>query len=293
MADNSDVKKELEKAIEDGVKLFKVYKRMSNKFQEDQKILMNSPELKRELANLKKNYEEKVKIAKADKNATSTTTTLKSLKNTYDKQLNLIQKKSELSEIYLVNYDKKFLKEKEHIRKLKKIILSKIKEAFSELKARMRDVDFNKLEKDIRESQYQISKNKAITFKTLMNHLNSGQVSENVAKTTKQIDELMTIGNIVNRKKQMEIGIKQKEIQNLMENYEKTNKLSKESVKKEITKLVKSLNGISNANEKEAVTTKIDRLSRSLQNEMTERQRKIKYDIQTKIKQLQKLEKSS
>jgi hypothetical protein len=293
MADNSDVKKELEKAIEDGVKLFKVYKRMSNKFQEDQKILMNSPELKRELANLKKNYEEKVKIAKADKNATSTTTTLKSLKNTYDKQLNLIQKKSELSEIYLVNYDKKFLKEKEHIRKLKKIILSKIKEAFSELKARMRDVDFNKLEKDIRESQYQISKNKAITFKTLMNHLNSGQVSENVAKTTKQIDELMTIGNIVNRKKQMEIGIKQKEIQKLMENYEKTNKLSKESVKKEITKLVKSLNGISNANEKEAVTTKIDRLSRSLQNEMTERQRKIKYDIQTKIKQLQKLEKSS
>ena len=293
MADNSDVKKELEKAIEAGVNLFKVYKRMSNKFQEDQKILMNSPELKRELANLKKNYEEKVKIAKADKNATSTTTTLKSLKNTYDKQLNLIQKKSELSEIYLVNYDKKFLKEKEHIRKLKKIILSKIKEAFSELKARMRDVDFNKLEKDIRESRYQISKNKAITFKTLMNHLNSGQVSENVAKTTKQIDELMTIGNIVNRKKQMEIGIKQKEIQKLMENYEKTNKLSKESVKKEITKLVKSLNGISNANEKEAVTTKIDRLSRSLQNEMTERQRKIKYDIQTKIKQLQKLEKSS
>lgn len=152
--------------------------------------------------------------------------------------------------------------------------------------------DFKQLDKDIRETQYEVSSNKAITFNTLMNHLKSGEISEEVAKTTKKIDELMTIGNIVNRKKRMEIGIKQKEIEKLLKNYEKTNKLSKESVKKEITKLVKSLNRISNAKEKEEVTTKIDRLSRSLKNEMTERQRKIKYDIQIKRQELKELEKS-
>ena len=90
----------------------------------------------------------------------------------------------------------------------------------------------------------------------------------------------------------MEIGIKHKEIKKLVKNYEKTNKLSKESVKKDITNLVKSLNRISNAKDKEAVTTKIDKLSRSLKNEMTERQRKIKYDIQIKRQELHELVKS-
>lgn len=192
----------------------------------------------------------------------------------------------------LVNSNKEFLKKKETLRNLKKIILSKIKKAFSQLKDRMSADDFKKLDKDIRETQYEVSSNKAITFKTLMNHLKSGEISEEVAKNTKKIDELMTIENIVNRKKRMEIGIKQKEIEKLSKNYEKTNKLAKESVKKEITKLVKSLNRISNAKEKEKVTTKIDRLSRSLKNEMTERQRKIKYDIQIKKQELNKLVKS-
>jgi hypothetical protein len=197
-----------------------------------------------------------------------------------------------LSEVYLVNSDKEFLKKKEQIRKVKKDVLSSIKTLLSELKEKMDKDTFNKLLKKILSSSYELSNTKRITFKTLMHHLESGEVSNQVAKTVKKIDELMTTGNVVNRKKQMEIGIKQKEIQNLMENYEKTNKLSKESVKKEITKLVKSLNGISNAKEKEAVTTKIDRLSRSLQNEMTERERKIKYDIQIKTQELKELEKS-
>lgn len=295
MASNSDVKKiikQLEEAIENGFELFKIYKEISEKFQEEQKILMNSPVLIREFANLKKEYEKKVKVAKEDKNATSTTATLKSLKNTYDKDLNFIQKKSELSEIYLVNYDKKFLKEKEKIRKVKKKVLSSINILLSELKDRMSGDAFNKLLENIFKSSYNLSDKKRISFKTLMHHLESGEISEEIAKNTKKIDELMTVGNVVNRKKRMEIGIKQKEIQKLLENYEKTNKLSKESVKKEITNLVKSLNRISNAKKKEEVTTKIDRLSRSLKNEMTERQRKIKYDIQIKRQELKELVKS-
>ena len=56
---------------------------------------------------------------------------------------------------------------------------------------------------------------------------------------------------------------------------------------------MKSLNRINNAKKKEEVTTKIDRLSRSLKNEMTERERKIKYDIQIKTQELKELQESS
>ena len=314
MAGNSDVKelvKELKEAIEDGVELFKVYKEISEDFQKLQKKLMNNEELKKISANLKQKYDEE-KIAKrrdilkrrqnkklsdsdiklSNSLNSELETKEKDLNNKYEKELKKRKEAHEkLSEIYLVNSDKKFLKEKEKIREEKKRILSRIKIALSDLK-NTNEAAFKKIIKDIYKSTYPVSDKKQITFKKLLNHLESGQVSENVAKTTKKIDELMTIGNVVNRKKKMEIGIKQKEIQKLLENYEKTNKLSKESVKKEITNLVKSLNRITNAKKKEEVTTKIDRLSRSLKNEMTERERKIKYDIQIKMQELKKLQAS-
>jgi len=219
MADNSNVKKiveQLEEAIENGFELFKIYKEISKKFQEDQKILMNSPVLKREFANLKKEYEKKVKVAKEDKNATSKTATRISLKNKYEKNLGLIQKKIELSEIYLVNYDKKFLREKKKISDKKKIILKNILEIGKEIRSLMvKKEDFLKFINRIQKRKYDVLDGKTISFKTLMHHLESGQVSENVAKTTKKIDELMTIGNVINRKKRMENGIKQKEIEKL------------------------------------------------------------------------------
>lgn len=304
MTDNSDVKKlvvQLEKAIKDGLNLFKIYKKMSKEFQEGRKILTNNKDFEKDLKNkinsIKLQRNKLFKKTEENKNMPNKSKAAKLLELANEekrlKSKEYRQEYKNMVEKSLVNSNKKFLKEKEHIRKLKKIILSKIKKAFSQLKNRMSDDDFKQLEKDIRESPYQISNNKAITFQTLMNHLKSGEISEEVAKTTKQIDELMTIGNVVNRKKRMEIGIKQKEIEKLVKNYEKTNKLSKESVKKEIKKLVKSLNGISDAKKKEEVTTKIDRLSRSLKNEMTERQRKIKYDIKTKMQELNKLQESS
>jgi hypothetical protein len=238
----------LNREIQKGVDLFKLYKKMSKEFQNRQIILRNSTELLMEFDKLKKKYIKDVEAAaKREKNTTLREAGLETLKKTYDKQLKIIKEKSEESEKKLVNSEKKFLKGKEKINNVKKIILSNIKKAFSQLKDRMSGDNFKQLDKDIRETLYEVSSNKAITFDTLMHHLKSGEISEEVAKTTKKIDELMTIGNIVNRKKRMEIGIKQKEIEKLSKNYEKTNKLAKESVKKEITKLVKSLNGISKA----------------------------------------------
>ena len=62
MADNSNdiksYKEKLEKAIEDGVELFKHYKEISKDFQNMQKKLMNNQELKKISANLKQKYDE-------------------------------------------------------------------------------------------------------------------------------------------------------------------------------------------------------------------------------------------
>lgn len=296
-------------AIKSGVDLFNEYKELSKEFQEQQQILTNNRELKKESANLIQKYGEEMKFINAKRKGTKNLiSTLPAhvierqlkkednaeiaLKNKYEKNLGLINKKSKISEIYLVNSDKKFLKEKKKITDRKKIILKNILEIGKEIRSKMDTEEFKKFVNKTLKLRFKVFNGKIISFDTLMHHLSSGEVSDEVSKTTKQIDELMTIGNVINRKKRMEIGIKQKEIEKLVKNYEKTEKLSKELVKKEITKLVKSLNGISNAKEKEAVTTKIDRLSRSLKNEMTERERKIKYDIQIKTQELKELEKS-
>jgi len=90
----------------------------------------------------------------------------------------------------------------------------------------------------------------------------------------------------------MNIGIKQKEIEYWSKEYEKINKLSKNSEEKEIKKLVKSLNGISDKTEKERITTKIDQLSKSLKNKIR-KQKQIKRELKLKEKQLKKLQKSS
>ena len=282
----------LNREIQKGVELFISYKKMSKEFQNRQIIVRNSTELLMEFNKLKKKYIKDVEAAKTEKNTTLREAGLETLKKTYDKQLKIIKEKSEESEKKLVNSEKKFLKGKENIRKLKKIILTKILDIGKEIRSKM-GKDFDEFINRFQKRRYEVLDGKKISFDTLIHHLNSGEISEEVAKTTKQIDKLMTVGNVVNRKKKMEIGIKQKEIEKLLKNYEKTNKLSKESVKKEITELVKSLNGINNAKEKEEVTTKIDRLSKSLQNEMTERQRKINSDIKIKMQELKELEKSS
>ena len=268
--------------IESGVELFKKYKTIS-------KIYLNTQiDIKKNINNKLEQINEKRKeiaIRKTEKNT--------KLSNMLNAELKNKKKRyEEISETTLVDIEKTFLKEKQKINKQKKKILSNILEIGKKIQSYMNINDFKDFIKRMYKRKYEVLDGKTITFKTLMHHLESGQVSENVAKTTKKIDELMTIGNIVNRKKRMEIGIKQKEIQKLVKNYEKTNKLSKESVKKDITNLVKSLNRISNAKDKEAVTTKIDKLSRSLKNEMTERQRKIKYDIQIKRQELHELVKS-
>jgi hypothetical protein len=284
MADNKDVKKlmgKLRDSIDSGIELFKQYKEMSKVYSNTQ------TDIKKNLDNKLKNINErKINKALTEKN--------KKLSNMLNIKLENSKKHyKEISETTLVDTNKSFLKYKKEIRIAKKKILSNILKIETQLRKIMDLSDFKKLIERLYKTKYEVSNSKTITFKTLLHHLESGQVSENVAKTVKQIEELGSIKNVTNRKKQMEIGIKKKEIEKLLKEYNKTNKISKELIEKEITKLVKSLNRINNAKEKEKITTKIDKLSRSLQNEMTNKERKIKYEIQIKMQELKELEKSS
>ena len=199
---------------------------MSKEFQNRQIIVRNSTELLMEFDKLKKKYIKDVEAAKTEKNTTLREAGLETLKKIYDKQLKIIKEKSEESEKKLVNSEKKFLKGKENIRKLKKIILTNILDIGKEIRSKM-GKDFDAFINRFQKRRYEVLDGKKISFDTLIHHLKSGEISEEVAKTTKQIDKLMTVGNVVNRKKKMEIGIKQKEI-------ERNRKIIKKNMKTQI-----------------------------------------------------------
>ena len=152
---------------------------------------------------------------------------------------------------------------------------------------------YNKLLKNILSSSYELSDTKRITFKTLMHHLESGEISNQVAKTTTKIDELKTINNVINRKKKMDIGIKQKEIEKLLKESEKIMESLKELAatkfpnKKEITnKDIESLL-------KEKYSKENSPEFRKIINKLSSELRILNGKIQTKMKELQKIQSSS
>ena len=225
MANSSDVKlltTELEQAIKDGVDLFKYYKAQSNDFQEKKdfekyfknklnKVLGRRIGISKRKLGPKKLGESDIKLSNLlNSELANKEKDLKSEKNKYEKN----------PEEYIVNSTKKFLKEKEKIRKEKIRILSRIKLALSQLKKNMIAPDIKKYIKYIYDQRYNIADNKQITFKKLMNHLESGEITEEASKKTKQIDELKTINNIEYRKSEIEYEInklkknKEKKLQN-------------------------------------------------------------------------------
>lgn len=244
--------------IESGVELFKKYKTIS-------KIYLKTK------IDIKKN-------------------TNKKLSNMLNSELQNKRKKyEEISESTLVNSEKIFLKEKQKINVEKKKILSNILEIGKQIKSYMSVEEFKKFVNIILKQKYEVLDGKKISFDTLIHHLKSGGISEEVAKTTKQIDELMTTGNIVNRKKKMEIGILKKEIENLLIDYDTTMKSlkklvatkfpNKEITNEDIESLLKKKYSKENSPE---FREKIYNLASKL--------KKYNSEVKIKMKQLEKLE---
>ena len=296
MTDSNELK-ELENVIESGFELFKEYKEISKEYKEQRQletnyifdnILKSELELirnKRKGLNARTNLPTEIKVKKIlqlaneEKRVKS-----KQYRESYEK----------MTELSLVNSNKKFLKEKEKIRKIKKKILTSIKTILSQLKKKIDDKDFRQLVKDIYKTTYPLSNGKKITFKTLMHHLESGEISEEVAKAknTKQIDQLESIKNIANRKKQMEIGITKKEIEKLLKEYDKTLESLKKiaAIKfpnKEITN-----NDISSLLEKKYNKENSEEYKKII-NKLGSQFKKLNFEVQIKIKKLEKLQESS
>lgn len=279
----------LNRAIQEGVKLFNDYKNLSKDFQKEQKYLTTKfRDQKKEMDEINKR---RTGIAKRKLSKALTQDQIK-LANLLNQELkekqNEIKNLDKKSESAFVKINKIFLKEKEKIRKIKKKVLKNILDIGKEIRSLMDPKEFKKFIDRIYKRRYEVLNGKTISFKTLLHHLESAEVTENVAKKQKKIDDLMSIRNIINRKKKMEIGIKKKEIEYLLKEYKKTEKISKNSVEKEIKKLVKSLNGISDKNEKEKTTLEIDSLAKSLKNKL-DKQKQIKLQLKFKEEQLQRL----
>ena len=305
MADNSRVKKlveQLEKAIKDGLNLFNYYKELSKEFQEQKKDLMNNKRfektLKNELNSIKKLRKELFEKTTENENIPNKNKAYKLVKlGEEEKHLKSQKYKQEyknMVEKSLVNSDKKFLKEKKKITDSKKIILKKILDIGKEIKSSMNDIEeFKKFVNKILKRRFKVFNGKTISFDILMHHLKSGEISNEVSKTTKQIDELMTTGNVVNRKKKMEIGILKKEIKNLLIDYDTT----MSSLKKFVAFKYPNKENITNEDVESLLKTKYTKENspefREKIYNLASKLKKYNSEVKTKMRELKKLQASS
>jgi hypothetical protein len=274
--------------IESGVELFKKYKRISKIY------LKTKMDIKKNINNkLEEINERRKKIAKRKINKVLTEKN-KKLSNILNSELQDKRKNYEkISESTLVDNEKFFLKEKEKIRVEKKKILSNILQIGKQIKSYMSEEDFKEFIDRFNKRKYEVLDGKKISFVTLMKHLSSGEISEQVAKTTKQIDELMTTGNVVNRKKKMEIGILKKEIENLLIDYDTTMK----SLQKLAAIKYPNKKNITNEDIESLLKTKYSKKNspefRQKIYNLASKLKKYNSEVKTKMQKLKKLEASS
>ena len=285
----------LNRAIQEGVNLFNDYKELSKEFQEQQKNLTTKfRDQKKEIDEINKR---RAGIAKKKFNKVLTIEQIKiaNLLNQESKEKqNEIKNLDKKSEDTFVKINKKFLKEKKKINDKKKIILKKILDIGKEIKSSMNNIEeFKKFVDRIQKRKYEVFNDKTITFDTLMHHLQSGEISNEVSKTTKQIDELLTIGNVVNRKKKMEIGILEKEIKNLLIDYDAT----MSSLKKFVAFKYPNKKNITNEDVESLLKTKYSKENspefRQKIYNLASKLKKYNYEVKTKMIKLQKLKASS
>jgi hypothetical protein len=106
---------------------------------------------------------------------------------------------------WLVEVEKKFLKEKEIFRNTKIIILSAIEKIITQLKINMGEDKFKEYKNKLYLKTFTDDTNMyTYSVKKIMNYLKSGPISEESSKKSKQINELSTRKNVKNRKNKME-----------------------------------------------------------------------------------------
>jgi hypothetical protein len=206
MASVIELKKNLNQLIESGFNSLVSYKTSSKSYNDMKKLMEKNLDVT-EIINKIKFYKEQIKkLRKVNLPLNQKDSLFNKYENELKKYIKLLKHTQENnSNKWLVEVEKKFLKEKEIFRNTKIIILSAIEKIITQLKINMGEDKFREYKNKLYLKTFTDDTNVyTYSVKTIMNYLKSGPISEESSKKSKQINELSTRKNVKNRKNQME-----------------------------------------------------------------------------------------
>jgi len=238
MAGIPELKQRLKELIQLSFNSLVAYKKDANSFSMMKRLMeknLDVEEIEKSIASMKN----KLKEADKEKNLTQKAIMVMNIQDKikhYKELLKIVQQPN--SNKFLVEIEKKFLKDKEIYRERKINLLEKIENIISQLKDKMGEDKFKEYKNKLYINTLTDDTHKyTYSVKTIMNHLKSGPISNKSSKKVQQINKLITRKNVENRKKKMEIEVEmvklQKKIAKLSEEHDKIREKIKKIVESE------------------------------------------------------------
>ena len=238
MTDIIKLQQKLDRLIRKSFDSFISYKKIAKTFDNSKKLMeknLDIEQIEKKLSIVESQLENLKKVNIPINDKVSLNKKFEEQKKIYEELLK--HAKENNSNKWLVELETKFLKGKEFFRENKIILLGQIQKILLVLKKQMgaenykeyiKQLYLNKLTDDTNTYTY--------TVKTIMDHLQSGPISEEASKKSTQLNELKSKKNIKNRKVQMEIEIEMIKLLDNTKKYRKYENLFIDKIKKIIDK---------------------------------------------------------
>jgi hypothetical protein len=206
MASVIELKKNLNQLIESGFNSLVSYKTSSKSFNDMKKLMEKDLDVTQIVKKIEFYKEQQKKLEKVNLPANQKVSLYNKYRGEQKKYADLLKHAQQNnSNKWLVEVEKKFLKEKEIFRNTKIIILSAIEKIITQLKINMGEDKFKEYKNKLYLKTFTDDTNMyTYSVKKIMNYLKSGPISEESSKKSKQINELSTRKNVKNRKNKME-----------------------------------------------------------------------------------------
>jgi hypothetical protein len=226
MAGIIELKSKLNQLIETSFNLFVSYKKASKSYNDMKKLMEKDLDVTQIVKKIEFYKEQQKKLEKVNLPANQKVSLYNKYREEQKKYADLLKHAQQNnSNKWIVELEKKFLKEKEVYRNGKIRILSSIENVIVQLKINMGEDKFKEYKNKLYLKTFTDDTNMyTYNVKTIMNHLKSGPISEESSKKSKQINELSTRKNVKNRKNQMEHEILMIKIQKI------TKKINKNTI---------------------------------------------------------------
>ena len=226
MASVIELKNKLDQLIESGFYSLVSYKKASKSFNDMKKLMeknLDVSEIVKKIEFYKEQQKKLEKVNLPEDQKLSLYNKYREQQKKYAKLLKHVQENNN-SNKFLVEVEKKFLKEKEIYRATKIIILSSIEKIITQLKINMGEDKFKEYKNKLYLKTFTDDTNVyTYSVKTIMNYLKSGPISEESSIKSKQINELSTRKNVKNRKNVMEHEILMIKIKKILKKIDKNN----------------------------------------------------------------------